>query len=102
MGETDEAPSLPLSRPEVDFDPSTCGRGLVVVDRDFGSNFDFVNDVDFTDQSQLDYFMLVHNAFSWPRSTPAELLRFKLESVPELLERFGLEIGEPLTGGWRP
>lgn len=27
---------------------------------------------------------------------------FKLESVPELLERFGLRIGEPLTGGWRP
>ena len=27
---------------------------------------------------------------------------FKLESVPELLERFGLRIGEPLSGGWRP
>ena len=26
---------------------------------------------------------------------------FKLESVPELLERFGLRIGEPLSGGWR-
>jgi mannose-6-phosphate isomerase-like protein (cupin superfamily) len=25
---------------------------------------------------------------------------FKLESVPELLERFGLRIGEPLSGGW--
>ena len=29
-------------------------------------------------------------------------LYFKLESVPELLERFGLQVGEPLTGGWRP
>src|SRR6478752_6122527 len=27
-------------------------------------------------------------------------LYFKLESVPELLERFGLQIGEPLAGGW--
>jgi mannose-6-phosphate isomerase-like protein (cupin superfamily) len=27
---------------------------------------------------------------------------FKLESVPELLERFGLRIGEPLFGGWTP
>jgi mannose-6-phosphate isomerase-like protein (cupin superfamily) len=27
---------------------------------------------------------------------------FKLESVPELLERFGLQIGEPLSGGWTP
>jgi len=27
---------------------------------------------------------------------------FKLESVPELLERFGLRIGEPLSGGWAP
>jgi mannose-6-phosphate isomerase-like protein (cupin superfamily) len=26
---------------------------------------------------------------------------FKVESVPELLERFGLQIGEPLSGGWR-
>jgi mannose-6-phosphate isomerase-like protein (cupin superfamily) len=29
-------------------------------------------------------------------------LYFKLESVPELLERFGLQIGEPLSGGWTP
>jgi hypothetical protein len=27
---------------------------------------------------------------------------FKLESVPELLDRFGLQVGEPLTGGWQP
>jgi mannose-6-phosphate isomerase-like protein (cupin superfamily) len=27
---------------------------------------------------------------------------FKLESVPELLERFDLRIGQPLTGGWTP
>ncbi|HZO98621.1 MAG TPA: cupin domain-containing protein [Gaiellaceae bacterium] len=27
---------------------------------------------------------------------------FRLDSVPELLERFGLRIGEPLPGGWRP
>lgn len=27
---------------------------------------------------------------------------FKLESVPELVARFGLQIGEPLAGGWRP
>jgi mannose-6-phosphate isomerase-like protein (cupin superfamily) len=27
---------------------------------------------------------------------------FKPESVPDLLERFGLQIGEPLTGGWKP
>jgi mannose-6-phosphate isomerase-like protein (cupin superfamily) len=27
---------------------------------------------------------------------------FKLDSVPELAERFGLQIGEPLAGGWRP
>ena len=29
-------------------------------------------------------------------------LRFELESVPELVERFGLQVGERLTGGWRP
>ncbi len=29
-------------------------------------------------------------------------LYFKLESVPELVERFGLRIGEPLSGGWTP
>src|SRR3954447_25463423 len=27
---------------------------------------------------------------------------FQLDSVPMLLERFGLRIGEPLSGGWRP
>jgi mannose-6-phosphate isomerase-like protein (cupin superfamily) len=29
-------------------------------------------------------------------------LEMQLESVPELIERFGVTIGEPLTGGWRP
>jgi hypothetical protein len=24
------------------------------------------------------------------------------DTVPELLERFGLQIGEHLTGGWKP
>jgi mannose-6-phosphate isomerase-like protein (cupin superfamily) len=27
---------------------------------------------------------------------------FKLDSVPELVERFGVRIGEPLSGGWTP
>jgi mannose-6-phosphate isomerase-like protein (cupin superfamily) len=27
---------------------------------------------------------------------------FKLESVPGLLERFGLRVGEPISGGWTP
>jgi mannose-6-phosphate isomerase-like protein (cupin superfamily) len=27
---------------------------------------------------------------------------FKLDSVPDLLERFGLQVGEALPGGWRP
>ena len=27
---------------------------------------------------------------------------FRLDSVPELLERFGLRIGDPLAGGWTP
>jgi mannose-6-phosphate isomerase-like protein (cupin superfamily) len=27
---------------------------------------------------------------------------FKVESVPDLLERFGLQIGHPLPGGWTP
>jgi mannose-6-phosphate isomerase-like protein (cupin superfamily) len=27
---------------------------------------------------------------------------FKLESIPELVERFGLVVGEPLEGGWTP
>ena len=27
-------------------------------------------------------------------------LHFKLDSVPELAERFGLRVGEPLSGGW--
>ena len=27
---------------------------------------------------------------------------FKLDSVPELLDRFGLRVGEPLSGGWTP
>src|SRR4029453_1645705 len=29
-------------------------------------------------------------------------LEMQPETVPELLERFGLRIGEPLSGGWRP
>jgi mannose-6-phosphate isomerase-like protein (cupin superfamily) len=29
-------------------------------------------------------------------------LEMQPETVPELLERFGLQIGEPLGGGWRP
>jgi mannose-6-phosphate isomerase-like protein (cupin superfamily) len=29
-------------------------------------------------------------------------LQFQLDSVPELLERFNLRIGERLSGGWRP
>jgi mannose-6-phosphate isomerase-like protein (cupin superfamily) len=29
-------------------------------------------------------------------------LEMRPESVPGLLERFGLQIGEPLRGGWRP
>ncbi|MGN6169636.1 MAG: cupin domain-containing protein, partial [Solirubrobacteraceae bacterium] len=29
-------------------------------------------------------------------------LYFQLNSVPELLERFNLRIGEPLSGGWVP
>ena len=37
----------------------------------------------------------------------AELIqRYEFESrpetIPELLQRFGLRMGEPLTGGWRP
>ena len=28
-------------------------------------------------------------------------LSFDLDSVPELAERFGLQVGEPLSGGWR-
>jgi hypothetical protein len=27
---------------------------------------------------------------------------FKLDSVPELAERFGLRVGEPISGGWTP
>jgi mannose-6-phosphate isomerase-like protein (cupin superfamily) len=27
---------------------------------------------------------------------------FRLDSVPELLDRFGLQVGEPLPGGWTP
>jgi mannose-6-phosphate isomerase-like protein (cupin superfamily) len=27
-------------------------------------------------------------------------LHFQLDSVPELLERFGVQVGEPLAGGW--
>jgi mannose-6-phosphate isomerase-like protein (cupin superfamily) len=29
-------------------------------------------------------------------------LSFDLESVPGLIERFGVRVGEPLRGGWRP
>jgi mannose-6-phosphate isomerase-like protein (cupin superfamily) len=29
-------------------------------------------------------------------------LEVQPETVPELLERFGLRMGEPLSGGWRP
>jgi mannose-6-phosphate isomerase-like protein (cupin superfamily) len=29
-------------------------------------------------------------------------LEMQPETVPELLERFGLRLGEPLAGGWRP
>jgi mannose-6-phosphate isomerase-like protein (cupin superfamily) len=44
------------------------------------------------------------------KADPAELaalnarygLEMQPETVPDLLERFGLQIGEHLTGGWRP
>jgi mannose-6-phosphate isomerase-like protein (cupin superfamily) len=29
-------------------------------------------------------------------------LEMQPETVPDLLQRFGLQIGEPLSGGWRP
>ena len=29
-------------------------------------------------------------------------LEMQPETVPGLLERFGLRVGEPLSGGWRP
>ena len=29
-------------------------------------------------------------------------LEFQLDSVPGLVERFGVRVGEPLSGGWRP
>ncbi len=29
-------------------------------------------------------------------------LEMKPESVPELLQRFGLQLGEPMSGGWTP
>ena len=29
-------------------------------------------------------------------------LEMRPETVPELLERFGLRMGEPLSGGWTP
>jgi len=29
-------------------------------------------------------------------------LEMQPETVPELLERFGLRMGEPLSGGWTP
>ena len=56
-----------------------------------------------------DRFSLVEHAMS-PRALAAPLhlhtredeYNFKLESVPELVERFGLRIGEPLSGGWTP
>ncbi len=43
-------------------------------------------------------------------ATPAQLeelneryaLQMRPETVPELLERFGLVLGDPLAGGWRP
>jgi hypothetical protein len=29
-------------------------------------------------------------------------LEVQPDTIPELLERFGLRMGEPLSGGWRP
>jgi hypothetical protein len=29
-------------------------------------------------------------------------LEMRPETVPDLLERFGLRMGEPLSGGWTP
>jgi len=29
-------------------------------------------------------------------------LEMRPETVPELLERFGLQVGHPVPGGWRP
>ena len=29
-------------------------------------------------------------------------LELRPESVPDLLQRFGLQLGQPLGGGWRP
>ena len=56
--------------------PAAYGFGNAVFKAYFGADFDFVTDFDFNDQNQLDYFMAVHNAYSWPRTTPVELQRF--------------------------
>jgi mannose-6-phosphate isomerase-like protein (cupin superfamily) len=29
-------------------------------------------------------------------------MQFQLDSVPDLVARFGVQVGEPLSGGWRP
>jgi mannose-6-phosphate isomerase-like protein (cupin superfamily) len=57
-----------------------------------------------------DFFRELSDAGGAMRMDPHELAalgerygqHFDLDSVPGLLERFGLRVGEPLTGGWRP
>jgi mannose-6-phosphate isomerase-like protein (cupin superfamily) len=57
-----------------------------------------------------DFFRELSDAGGAMRMDPKELAalgerygqHFDLDSVPGLLERFGLRVGEPLTGGWRP
>ena len=57
-----------------------------------------------------DFFRELSDAGGAMRMDPQELAalgerygqHFDLDSVPGLLERFGLRVGEPLDGGWRP
>ena len=56
------------------------------------------------------FFQELHALGGALKAEPAELaelnarygLEMQPETVPGLLERFGLQIGEPLAGGWKP
>ena len=57
-----------------------------------------------------DFFRELSDMGGAIKADPAELaalgerygLQLKLDSVPELVERFGVRVGEPLSGGWNP
>jgi hypothetical protein len=57
-----------------------------------------------------DFFREVSDMGGAMKAEPGDLIalgdrygmQFQMDSIPDLVARFGVQVGEPLSGGWRP